>query len=157
MKAREFIKEVDPIQIQQGPDISPELRRYKERGTLDTFGSDREFGVQDIVGGGASRIAKTTPTTPGTDPGFQRSMGKITKEFDPVHHQRLYREYEKNPQYFIPPPKSGEDTYHHANSMAQFVMNRFPNADIGTLKNIVTGLSTISAKQALRAKQNRDQ
>jgi len=56
MRAKEFIKEVDPIQIQQGPDISPELRRYKERGTLDTFDpSGREYGAQDILGPGQIR------------------------------------------------------------------------------------------------------
>ena len=56
MRAYEFIVEVDPIQIQQGPDISPELRRYKERGTLDTFMPDkREPGAQDILGPGQIR------------------------------------------------------------------------------------------------------
>ena len=60
MRAREFIREVDPIQIQMGPDISPELRRYKERGTLDTFDpSNREYGAQDIIGGGAPRVRNT--------------------------------------------------------------------------------------------------
>lgn len=177
MRAREFIKEADPIQIQQGPDISPELRRYKERGTMDTFGGNREFGVQDIVGGGAARAAKISPTaistskpvtdpkfqrmmdkvtsTPAADPGFQRSMGKVTKEFDPVHHQRLYREYEKNPQYYTTPPAPGQDSYLHAQSLAQFVMNRYPKADIDTLKNIAQGLTTISANKALNARRER--
>lgn len=178
MRAKEFVREdIDPIQIQQGPDISPELRRYKERGTMDTFGGNREFGVQDIVGGSASRAAKISPTaistskpvtdpafqrmmgkvtsTPAADPTFQRSMGKVTKEFDPVHHQRLYREYEKNPQYYTKPPAPGEDSYQHASSLAQFVMNRYPKADLDTLSNVAKGLSTISANQALKARQER--
>ena len=56
MRAREFIAEVEPIQIQLGPDISPELRRYKERGILDFFDpSGREYGAQDILGAGRIR------------------------------------------------------------------------------------------------------
>lgn len=56
MRAKEFINEVEPIQIQQGPDISPEIRRYKERGTQDTFMPDkRELGAQDILGAGQIR------------------------------------------------------------------------------------------------------
>ena len=56
MRAKEFINEIEPIQIQQGPDISPELRRYKERGTIDTFIPDkREQGAQDILGPGRIR------------------------------------------------------------------------------------------------------
>lgn len=64
MRASEFITEVDPIQIQLGPDISPELRRYKERGTVDTFMPDRrEPGTQDILGGGAPRVRNIVPKT----------------------------------------------------------------------------------------------
>lgn len=60
MRIHEIINEVDPIQIQQGPDISPELRRYKERGTTDTFiPGQREYGAQDIIGGGAPRVKNT--------------------------------------------------------------------------------------------------
>jgi hypothetical protein len=62
MRAKEFITEVDPIRIQLGPDISSELRRYKERGTLDTFDpSEREYGAQDIIGGGAPRVKNIVP------------------------------------------------------------------------------------------------
>lgn len=57
MKINEIINEVSPIQIQQGPDISPELRSYKERGTRDAFMPDqRELGAQDVLGGGAPRV-----------------------------------------------------------------------------------------------------
>jgi hypothetical protein len=68
MRAYEFIVEVDPIQIQQGPDISPELRRYKERGTIDTFMPDkREPGAQDILGPGQIRqmraVQNVAPST----------------------------------------------------------------------------------------------
>lgn len=63
MRAKEFINEVDPIQIQQGPDISPELRRYKERGTMDMDGSNREYGAQDILGAGRIRQMRAVQNT----------------------------------------------------------------------------------------------
>lgn len=63
MRAKEFISEVDPIQIQQGPDITPELRRYKERGTLDMDGSNRDFGAQDILGAGRIKQMRAVQNT----------------------------------------------------------------------------------------------
>lgn len=74
MRAREFIREAEPVQIQVGPDVSPELRRYKERGTMDTFMPDkRELGAQDIIGGGAPRV-KNTVFTAGMKTGEPPSM-----------------------------------------------------------------------------------
>ena len=96
MRAREFMKEVDPIQIQLGPDITPELRRYNERGTRDTFDpQNREYGAQDIIGGGApgvrNIVAKSglkygePPTTlggrnPATDKDITYAQRKVSQQ-----------------------------------------------------------------------------
>ncbi len=51
MRAREFINEVSPIEIQSGPDIHPELRKYSKDAALSTLPDKREPGEQDIIGG----------------------------------------------------------------------------------------------------------
>jgi hypothetical protein len=110
MRAKEFISEVYPVQIQLGPDISPELRRYRERSTMDTFMPDkRETGAQDLIGGGAPRV-KNTVFTAGMKTGEPASMfsgrNPATNK-DITYAQRKVSNQElsdiKNLGYAVPP------------------------------------------------------
>ena len=99
--------------------------------------------------------SKVKPTVPSSaDARFQQMMGKITEPIDPSRLQNLYQEYKSNPQYYIPTPSysdSPEILRYWTASLADFVMNKFPNADHDVLANLGGNLAELAVKESLRA------
>jgi LysM repeat protein len=99
--------------------------------------------------------SKVKPTVPSSaDARFQQMMGKITEPIDPSRLQNLYQEYKSNPQYYIPTPSysdSPEILRYWTSSLADFVMNKFPNADHDVLADLGGNLAELAVKESLRA------
>jgi LysM repeat protein len=99
--------------------------------------------------------SKVKPTVPSSaDARFQQMMGKITEPIDPSRLQNLYQEYKSNPQYYLPTPTprdSPETLRYWTASLADFVMNKFPNADHDVLGDLGGNLATLAVKESLRA------
>ena len=99
--------------------------------------------------------SKVKPTVPSSaDARFQQMMGKITEPIDPSRLQNLYQEYKSNPQYYLPTPSysdSPEILRYWTASLADFVMNKFPNADHDVLGHVAGNLAELAVKESLRA------
>ena len=78
-------------------------------------------------------LGKKAAKNPNDQMDFQRMMSKITSPVDSTQYTRLWQEYKSNPQFYVDTPtekdlKNNEKMYLWANSISQFVMNRFPEA-----------------------------
>ena len=86
---------------------------------------------------------------------FQRMMSDIVTPVDTTQYDRLWQEYKSNKQYYVPTPSiehdlnNKEKMYLWSNSLVQFIMNRFPNANPEALGKVATGLATFGAKEAI--------
>jgi hypothetical protein len=94
---------------------------------------------------------------PTNDPAaFQRMMSKIVAPADSSRHKALWQEYKNDKHYYVPTPHPFKDInnkevmYLWANSLSQFVSDKYPNAPIETLVNLVAGLTEIAAKEVLK-------
>jgi hypothetical protein len=92
---------------------------------------------------------------------FQRMMSNIVTPVDTQQYERLWQEYKSNKQYYVPTPSiehdlnNKEKMYLWSNSLVQFIMNRFPNANPEAMGKVANGLSLLGAKEAI-AQRHRD-
>ena len=92
---------------------------------------------------------------------FQRMMSDIVTPVDTTQYDRLWQEYKSNKQYYVPTPSiehdlnNKEKMYLWSNSLVQFIMNRFPNANPEALGKVANGLASFGAKEAI-AQRHRD-
>jgi len=92
---------------------------------------------------------------------FQRMMSDIVTPVDTTQYDRLWQEYKSNKQYYVPTPSiehdlnNKEKMYLWSNSLVQFIMNRFPNANPEALGKVANGLATFGAKEAI-SQRHRD-
>jgi len=90
---------------------------------------------------------------------FQRMMSKITSPVDTSKYQAIWQEYKNDKQYYVTTPhpvkdiKNKEIMYLWANSLAQFVSNKYPDAPIEALTRLVEALAEFGAKEAINQKQ----
>jgi len=83
---------------------------------------------------------------------FQRMMSKVTGPLDTSQYARLWKEYKNNKHYYVslPTPQdfyNDQKTYLWANSISQFVMDRFPEASREALLHTVEGLTQLAVKE----------
>ena len=83
---------------------------------------------------------------------FQRMMSKVTAPLDSAQYSRLWQEYKNNPQYYISLPtmdeiENNKKMYFWSNSLAEFVMNKFPDASKEALLQTVEGLAQLAANE----------
>jgi hypothetical protein len=89
---------------------------------------------------------------------FQRMMSKIVAPVDSSKYQSLWQEYKNDKHYYVPTPHPVKDInnkevmYLWANSLAQFVSNKYPDAPIESLVHLISGLTEIAAKEAISLK-----
>jgi hypothetical protein len=94
---------------------------------------------------------------PTNDPAaFQRMMNKIVAPADSSRYQALWQEYKNDKHYYVPTPhpfkdiNNKEKMYLWANSLSQFVSDKYSDAPIETLVHLVAGLTEIAVKEALK-------
>jgi hypothetical protein len=83
---------------------------------------------------------------------FQRMMRKVTAPLDSTQYAKLWQEYKNNPQYYISLPtmdeiENNKKVYFWSNSLAEFVMNKFPDASKEALLQAVEGLAQLAANE----------
>lgn len=92
---------------------------------------------------------------------FQRMMAGIVTPVDTTQYERIWQEYKSNKQYYVPTPSiehdlnNKEKMYLWSNSIAQFIMNKFPSANPEALAKAAEGLSQLGAKEAI-AQRHKD-
>ena len=83
---------------------------------------------------------------------FQRMMRKVTAPLDSTQYAKLWQEYKNNPQYYISLPtmdeiENNKKVYFWSNSLAEFVINKFPDASKEALLQAVEGLAQLAADE----------
>jgi hypothetical protein len=90
---------------------------------------------------------------------FQRMMSKIIAPVNSSKYQAVWQEYKNNKHYYVPTPhpvkdiKNKEIMYLWSNSLAQFVSDKYPNAPIEALIQLVEALAEFGAKEAINQRQ----
>jgi hypothetical protein len=93
---------------------------------------------------------------------FQRMMGKVTAPVDTTQYARLWQEYKNNKQYYVSLPtlqdmSNKEHMFMWANSITQYIMNKFPDASVEALSQAVEGLSSLAAKEFIQKHRDLDE
>ena len=93
---------------------------------------------------------------------FQRMMSRVTGPLDTTQYSKLWQEYKNNPQYYISLPtmdeiENNKKMYFWANSIAEFVMNKFPDASKEALLQTVEGLTQLAVVEFKKSNQDLDE
>ena len=93
---------------------------------------------------------------------FQRMMSRVTGPLDTTQYSKLWQEYKNNPQYYISLPtmdeiENNKKMYFWANSLAEFVMNKFPDASKEALLQTVEGLTQLAVVEFKKSNQDLDE
>lgn len=121
-----------------------------------------EAGVGDVLAKLAGMFKRALAVAFGkkisaSDPmAFQRMMSKIVAPVDSSRYQSLWQEYKNDKNYYVPTPHPIRDIvnkqamYLWSNSLAQFVLDKYPDATQDVLTHIVEALAEIGAQEAIK-------
>lgn len=93
---------------------------------------------------------------------FQRMMSKITAPVDTTQYSRLWQEYKSNPHFYVTTPTendlaNNEKMFLWANSISQFIMNKFPDASKEALMQAARALAKLGAEESKEKRRDVDE
>lgn len=165
------IKNIDPRSIDQayGKSMSILFPDSNKRNTQSTNHKQQNVN-EGIIGDVYNKLksmvlkvlGKKLVKNPEDQIAFQRMMSRVTGPLDTTQYSKLWQEYKNNPQYYISLPtmdeiKNNKKMYFWANSLAEFVMNKFPDASKEALLQTVEGLTQLAVVEFKKSNQDLDE
>lgn len=165
------IKNIDPKSIDQAYDksISIMFPNSNKRNTQSTNHKQQNVN-EGIIGDVYNKLksmvlkvlGKKLIKNPEDQIAFQRMMSRVTGPLDTTQYSKLWQEYKNNPQYYISLPtmdeiENNKKMYFWANSLAEFVMNKFPDASKEALLQTVEGLTQLAVVEFKKSNQDLDE
>ena len=165
------IKNIDPKSIDQayGKSMSimfPDSDKRSKQSTNHKPQNVNEGIIGDVYNKLKSMVlkmlGKKLVKNPEDQIAFQRMMSRVTGPLDTTQYSKLWQEYKNNPQYYISLPtmdeiENNKKMYFWANSLAEFVMNKFPDASKEALLQTVEGLTQLAVVEFKKSNQDLDE